>query len=117
MTRPRRGEIWLVNFDPSIGAEIQKVRPALVIQDDAIGRLALRIIVPVTEWQDRYQRFPWHTRLGATKANGLDKASSADALQVKSVSEDRFVKLLGTVTQGELDDVSAAIALCVGYVQ
>jgi hypothetical protein len=47
----------------------------------------------------------------------LDKASSADALQVKSVSEDRFVKLLGTVAQGELDDVSAAIALCVGYVQ
>jgi mRNA interferase MazF len=117
MTKPRRGEIWLVNFDPSVGDEIQKVRPALVVQDDSIGRLALRIIVPVTEWQDHYQRFPWHTRLGASKANGLGKASSADALQVKSVSEDRFLKLLGSVTQGEVDNVSAAIALCVGYVQ
>jgi hypothetical protein len=47
----------------------------------------------------------------------LGKASSADALQVKSVSEDRFLKLLGSVTQGEVDNVSAAIALCVGYVQ
>jgi mRNA-degrading endonuclease toxin of MazEF toxin-antitoxin module len=44
---PNRGEVWLVDFDPAIGAEIQKVRPILVISVDSIGRLPLRI-VPLT---------------------------------------------------------------------
>ena len=39
---PSRGEVWLVDFDPAVGAEIQKVRPALVISLDSIGRLPLR---------------------------------------------------------------------------
>ncbi len=40
---PKRGEVWLVRFDPSAGAEIRKVRPAVVVNLDAIGRLPLRI--------------------------------------------------------------------------
>jgi len=49
--RPKRGEIWLVRFDPSIGAEIRKLRPAVVLSLDKIGRLPLRIVVPVTDWR------------------------------------------------------------------
>ena len=45
---PSRGDIWLVDFDPSVDAEIRKIRPALVVSLDAIGRLPLRIIVPIT---------------------------------------------------------------------
>ena len=44
---PSRGEIWLVDFDPSIGSEIRKVRPALVVSLDSIGRLPLRLVVPI----------------------------------------------------------------------
>mgnify|MGYP002404015850 CR=1 FL=1 len=39
MTTPNRGEIWMVNFDPSVGAEIQKTRPAAVINVAQVGRL------------------------------------------------------------------------------
>jgi mRNA interferase MazF len=46
---PKRGEVWLVDFDPGIGAEIQKVRPAVIINVDAIGRLRLRMVVPITD--------------------------------------------------------------------
>ena len=46
---PKRGEVWLVRFDPSAGAEIRKVRPAVVVNLDAIGHLLLRIVVPVGE--------------------------------------------------------------------
>ena len=53
---PLRGEIWLVQFDPSVGAEIRKLRPAVVISLDAIGRLPLRIVVPLTDWQDPFAK-------------------------------------------------------------
>jgi mRNA interferase MazF len=46
---PKRGEIWLVDFDPAMSAEIRKVRPAVVVSLDAIGRLPLRIVVPITD--------------------------------------------------------------------
>lgn len=52
--QPRRGEIWLVRFDPSVGAEIRKQRPAVVLSVDGIGRLPLRIVVPVTDWNPMF---------------------------------------------------------------
>jgi len=55
---PKRGEIWLVDFDPSIGAEIRKVRPAVVVSLDTIGRLPLRMVVPITDWKPLYG-FEW----------------------------------------------------------
>lgn len=59
----RRGEIWLINLDPTIGAEIRKTRPAVIVNDDAVGILPLKIVVPVTEWKDRYAVAPWMVRL------------------------------------------------------
>jgi mRNA interferase MazF len=47
-----KGEVWLVNLDPTIGDEIQKLRPAIVVNRDALGVLALRVIVPITGWQN-----------------------------------------------------------------
>jgi mRNA interferase MazF len=50
------GEVWLINLDPTVGAEIRKTRPAVIVNDDAVGLLPLKVIVPVTEWKDRYSR-------------------------------------------------------------
>jgi mRNA interferase MazF len=111
---PRRGEIWLVDFDPAVGAEIRKSRPALVISVDTIGRLPLRMIAPITDWKPQYANYPWFVEPPASPNNGLVKDSGADAFQVKSVSLSRFVRLLGTVTSAQLDEVASAIALCVG---
>src|SRR5207248_1204545 len=111
---PRRGEIWLVDFDPAVGAEIHKVRPAVVISMDTIGRLPLRIVVPITDWKPQYVNFPWFVELPVSSTNGLAKDSGADAFQTKSVSQHRFVRPLGQVTVDQLDDIASAIALCVG---
>jgi mRNA interferase MazF len=46
----RRGEVWLINLDPTVGSEIKKTRPAVIVNDDAIGILPLRVIVPITAW-------------------------------------------------------------------
>jgi mRNA interferase MazF len=111
---PKRGEIWLIDFDPALGAEIQKVRPAVVISLDTIGRLPLRMAVPVTDWKQYYSNFPWFVHLPASVSNGLIKDSGADGFQTKSVSITRFVRMLGQVTSNQLDAIALAIALCVG---
>jgi mRNA interferase MazF len=111
---PARGEIWLINFDPSVGAEIRKLRPALVVSVDAIGRLPLRMVVPITDWKAQYISFPWFVSIPADAHTGLSKDSGADAFQTKSVSLNRFDRRLGTLTAEQLDAVASAIALCVG---
>ena len=60
---PRRGEIWRVHFDPTIGAEIQKTRPAIVISSDAVGRLPIKLVAPITDWKDYYAANIWHVRI------------------------------------------------------
>ena len=111
---PRRGEIWLVNFDPAAGAEIQKLRPALVASLNSIGRLPLRMVVPITDWKERYRSFPWFVPIPADPENGLDKDSGADTFQTKSVSVSRFERILGSVSAAQMEAVAAAISLCVG---
>jgi mRNA interferase MazF len=111
---PVRGEVWRIRFDPAEGDEIKKVRTAVVLSEDAVGRLRLKIVVPITEWKLRYVGYPWFVRLTPTPSNGLTKESGADAFQVKSVSETRFLQRLGALTPSELDDIANAIAICVG---
>ena len=110
----KRGDVWLVDFDPAVGAEIRKARPAVILSVDTVGRLPLRIVVPVTDWKPVYANYPWFVELPASSTNGLAKNSGADAFQTKSVSQARFVRLLGHVTATQLDDIASAIALCVG---
>jgi mRNA interferase MazF len=51
---PQRGEVWLVNFDPNLGTEIQKIRPAVVISSNDVGSLPIKLVAPITDWKDRY---------------------------------------------------------------
>jgi mRNA interferase MazF len=111
---PKRGEIGLINFDPAIGAEIRKNRPAVVLNLDEIGRLPLRIVVPVTDWKPHYVNYPWFAKLVPNTSNGLSKDSGADAFQIKSLACDRFVRLLGRLSDLEMESIAQAIALCVG---
>jgi mRNA interferase MazF len=63
MNKPRlnigRGDIWLVNFDPTIGDEIQKTRPAVVMSINAAFRYRLQIVVPITTWQEKFSGDFW----------------------------------------------------------
>ena len=111
---PLRSEIWLVNFDPAVGEEIRKLRPALVVNDQGVGRLRLRIVVPITDWNPAFASYPWFVHLPADPTNSLAKDSGADAFQVKSISLNRFNRRLGVVTETQIDAVARAVAICVG---
>lgn len=67
----RQGEIWEINLSPTIGAEIKKKRPAIIINDDAIGILPLKVIVPITEWKDRFQGAIWLVKIEPDNKNKL----------------------------------------------
>ncbi len=112
---PTKGEIWTVRFDPAIGAEIQKIRPAAVINVPEVGRLPLRIIVPLTDWRDSYSALPWFISIPASPLNNLAKDSGADAFQIKSISTKRFIACIGRVTDEELEKIISALLLCVGF--
>ena len=111
---PVRGEVWWIEFDPTVGSEVRKTRPAVVASVPSVGVLPLRIVVPVTEWDARWSDVPWMVHLGRGPRNGLAKDSAADSFQVKSLSLERFRSRLGAVTAGEVEEIAAAVALCVG---
>jgi mRNA interferase MazF len=106
-----RGEVWLVNLDPTVGTEISKKRPCVIVNDDAIGILPLKVIVPVTDWKERYAVRPWMVRLEPSIENGLVKVSGVDTFQIRSLSETRLVRKLGQLSDSEMQLVSQALAV------
>jgi mRNA interferase MazF len=111
-----KGEVWLINLDPTIGAEIRKTRPAVIISEDSIGILPLRVIVPLTDWKDRYSIAPWMTPIEPNSQNGLTKTSAADAFQIRSVSQERFVQKIGSLDSGQITAIMIAVQVVIGAV-
>ncbi len=116
MISMRKGEIWLINLDPTVGAEIRKTRPAVIVSEDAIGVLPLRVIVPLTDWKDRYGIASWLVQILPDAQNGLSKSSAADAFQIRSVSQERFVQCLGALNRDQLRQVLRAVQIVIGTV-
>jgi len=109
-----RGEVWLINLDPTVGQEIRKTRPAVIVSEDSVGVLPLKVIVPLTEWKDRYALAPWLVRVAPAPDNGLEKPSAADAFQVRSVAQQRFVRRLGRLSDAQMSDIAGALVAVLG---
>lgn len=115
MSSIRRGEVWLVNFDPTIGSEIKKQRPAIVISSDGVGKLPLKLIAPITGWQESFENNLWQVKLEVTATNGLSKTSAVDALQLRGMDIARFIKRLGSLDLDEMKAITEAIVLVVEH--
>lgn len=105
----KQSEIWLIDLNPAKGAEIQKIRPAVIVNDDALGKLPLKIVVPITDWKDRYQIAPWMVKIEPDAENGLSKISSADCFQIRSVSQERLIKKFGYLNSETYNEIKQAI--------
>ena len=111
----QRGEIWLLNLDPTIRAKIQKTRPVVIVSSDAIGVLPLRVIVPLTDWKEKYQQAEWMVKISPDPENGLSKISAANAFQIRSVSISRFGRKIGSLSVEKMKMIVEAIGLVVEY--
>ena len=105
----------MVNLDPTIGAEIKKSRPAVVVSSDGVGRLPVKLIAPITDWKASFGRNIWHVKIAPDSANGLMKISAVDALQLRGVDVRRLDRKLGRVSAILMQEIAAAIAIVVEY--
>jgi mRNA interferase MazF len=108
------GEIWLVNLDPTIGAEIHKTRPCVILNDDAFGGLPLKVSVPLIDLKARYRDVPWMLCQEPASGNGLAKPSAIDLFQVRCLSDTRLVHNIGAITPQELALDHKALKLVFG---
>lgn len=115
LLNPKRGEIWLVNFDPTIGSEIKKTRPAVVVSSDSVGKLPLKVVVPITGWEASFENDLWQVPLDPNANNKLNKLSSVDTLQIKSLDLSRFVYKIGYLSVEEMESVALAICGVIEY--
>jgi mRNA interferase MazF len=113
VTLPKRGEVWSIEFEPSVGAEIRKIRPGVVVSMSKRGHLPLRMVVPITEWKPWCAEFGWFERIAPTKRNGLSKESAADCFQCKSLSLHRFVRKLGMLTEEQMEEIVNRVLFCI----
>jgi mRNA interferase MazF len=99
---PARFEVWLVNLDPTVGAEITKTRPAVVVSPDEMNRrLRVAIVAPMTTTVRR-----WPTRV-AVRFEG--KAGEVALDQLRAVDRERLVRRLGRLRAAEADSLVAVL--------
>ena len=116
-SHPQRGEIYLTALDPARGREIQKTRPALIIQNDVSNRLSdITIVAPITSTV-RFPLNPVHVLLVADRNTGLSVTSVALFNQIRAVDRIRLIQRLGSVDNETLERVDEAIQISLGLIQ
>lgn len=113
---PKRGEIWFVEFEPQIGSEIQKTRPAVVTSFKGLEPEKTRIIVPIRERKDHHKIISFFIPVEPSSHNGLTKESTIDCIQIKSFDIKRFQRKIGKVTTEQMDEIVKLIAIEIGYI-
>jgi mRNA interferase MazF len=105
---PRRGEVWWVSFDPSVGGEIQKTRPALVLSNNAANAALNRVIVvPLTSQTEKL--YPGEAMV---TLNGEQSKAKAD--QIATASKQRLRNKIGTLSFADMASVEKAVLLQLG---
>lgn len=116
VTFPKRGEVYLVNFDPTIGAEIKKTRPALVIQNDIANRHSpITIVAAITSRFDQ-DLYPTETLINAPEG-GLSVDSVVLLNQIRSIDRKRLVKRLGRLQPSTMATVDRGLEISVGLIE
>ena len=114
-TKPCRGEVWDVNFDPTVRSEIQKVCPVVVISSDSIGALPIRLILPIIGWKDQFSGNIWYVTIKPNNTSGLTKVSAVDTLRIREVKVSRFVRKRGQLNATLMAEIAAAIVTIIEY--
>jgi mRNA interferase MazF len=117
INHPRRGQVYLCSFDPTVGHEIKKTRPALIIQNDIGNRYSpLTIVAAITSTVPRVA-YPVEVIIEPTAFNGIVTRSSIRLDQIRTVDRQRLVRLLGVVEPSTMAKVDEAIKISLGLIR
>lgn len=110
MSFPRRGEIYWVNLDPTVGSEIAKTRPAVIISNDIGNEYADRVIVAPITSGGLAKVYPFEVRISAGEA-GLPRDSKAVLDQIRTLDKRRLGQRLGALSSQRMAEVDQSIRL------
>ncbi len=112
MKIPNRGDIWMVNLNPTKGREQSGIRPVLVISVDFFNNsLAdLVVVIPLTS---KKKGIPLHVSI-SIEETGLKTESYIKCEDVRSISKERFIEYMGSVTSATLNEVERKLKLLLG---
>ena len=113
----RRGDLYLVSFDPTIGHEIRKTRPALIIQNDFGNQYSPLTIAAAVTSKVSEVPFPVEVEVEPTKGNGLRVRSAVRLDQIRTIDQQRLIKRLGSVDPSTMHRVDEAIKISLGLVE
>lgn len=113
MSHRRRGEVYLVTFDPTVGAEIRKTRPALILQNDTANRHSPITIVAALTSQFKQPLYPAEVLLTPPEG-GMHTPTVVLLNQVRSIDKRRLVRRLGTLKGTTMARVDAAVMVSFG---
>src|SRR5262249_35924484 len=114
--QPKRGEVYLVAFDPTIGAEIQRTRPALIVQNDIANRHSPITIVAAITSQFDEPLYPTEVLIQPPEG-GLTLVSVVLSNQVRPIDKRRLVRRLGAFTPATMERVDRALLISLGLVE
>ena len=101
----KRGEVWWINFEPSIGGEIRKKRPAVIVSNNAANQFLNRVqVIPLTSNVDKLYPSETYITLRGKKAKAM-------ADQLTTVSKKRLINQAGTVSNAEIEGIKRAISI------
>ncbi len=114
---PRRGEVYLVAFDPTLGAEIKKTRPALIIQNDIANRYSpITIVAAITSRSNNGQKlYPIEVPIEPPEG-GLRISSVIQLDQIRTIDKQRLVRRLGIVLPQTMQAVDQTITISLGLI-
>jgi mRNA interferase MazF len=104
-----RGEVW--ELAAQKGKREAITRKVILLSADVLGTIPLRVVVPLTPWQEKYAQAPWIIRVPPVLNSGLETAQAADALQVSSVSISRLNRRLGEIPASITAEITAAVGM------
>jgi len=114
--RPKRGEIYIVNFDPTVGAEIKKTRPALVLQNDIANRHSpITIVAAITSKYDA-TLYPTEV-LVKPPEGGLTTNAVVLLNQIRSIDKGRLIKRLGLLKPATMQKTDRALQISLGLMK
>ena len=110
---PERGEIYLVCLDPTIGSEINKTRPALIISNDINNQVAQTItVIPITSNIGKV--YPFETLL-TSQESGLLNNSKAKCNQIRTIDKKRLLNCLGKISTDKLKEIEKSLIIHLGF--
>jgi mRNA interferase MazF len=111
---PRRGDVFLVAFDPALGAEIQKTRPALILQND-VGNEHSPVTIVAAVTSNVLRQGPTSVLVHA-REGGLSVDSVVLLNQIRTVDKRRLVKRLGAVNPATMKRVDQALMISLALI-